>query len=173
VLKGEIPIKAHAHRADDILTALRVAKEFGVKITIEHCTEGHLITDILLEGNVSAITGPFLTDRSKIELRNQSARSPGIMSRAGIKIAIMTDHPCTPIQYLPLCAAIAVKEGMDEHEALKAITINAAEIAGIADRVGSLEIGKDADIIIMDGPPLELKSRVLHTIINGQVVKRT
>lgn len=172
VLKGEIPVKAHAHRADDILTAVRVAKEFGLKITIEHCTEGHLITDILKEMNVSVITGPFLTDRSKIELRNQSARAPGIISRAGIKTAIMTDHPCTPVQYLPLCAAVAVKEGMDEYEALKAITINAAEITGIGDRVGSLEIGKDADIIIMDGFPLELKSRVLYTIINGQVVKR-
>ncbi|MGE5613254.1 MAG: amidohydrolase [Bacillota bacterium] len=172
VLKGEIPVKAHAHRADDILTAIRVAKEFGLKITIEHCTEGHLITDILKEMNVSVITGPFLTDRSKIELRNQSAKAPGIISRAGIKTAIMTDHPCTPIQYLPLCAAVAVKEGMDEQEALKAITINAAEITGIDDRVGSLEPGKDADIIIMDGHPLELKSRVLYTIINGQVVKR-
>jgi imidazolonepropionase-like amidohydrolase len=172
VLKGEMPVKAHAHRADDILTALRVAKEFGLKITIEHCTEGHLITDILKEMNVSVITGPFLTDRSKIELRNQSAKAPGIISRAGIKTAIMTDHPCTPVQYLPLCAAVAVKEGMDEHEALKAITINAAEITGIADRVGSLEPGKDADIIIMDGFPLELKSRVLYTIINCQVVKR-
>ncbi|HOJ79959.1 MAG TPA: amidohydrolase [Clostridiales bacterium] len=172
VLNGEIPLKAHAHRADDILTAIRIAKEFGVGITIEHCTEGHLITDILLEENVSVITGPFLTDRSKIELRNQSARTPGILSRAGIKTAIMTDHPVTPVQYLPLCAAVAVKEGMDETEALKAITINAAEITGIADRVGSLEAGKDADIIIMDGHPLELKSRVLYTIINGQVVKR-
>jgi len=172
VLNGEIPLKAHAHRADDILTAIRIAKEFGVGITIEHCTEGHLITDILLEDNVSVITGPFLTDRSKIELRNQSARTPGILSRAGIKTAIMTDHPVTPVQYLPLCAAVAVKEGMDETEALKAITINAAEITGIADRVGSLEAGKDADIIIMDGHPLELKSRVLYTIINGQVVKR-
>jgi imidazolonepropionase-like amidohydrolase len=172
VLSGEIPVKAHAHRADDILTALRIAKEFGFRITIEHCTEGHLITDILLEQNVSVITGPFLTDRSKIELRNQSAKAPGIISRAGIKTAIMTDHPCTPVQYLPLCAAVAVKEGMDEYEALKAITINAAEITGISDRVGSLEIGKDADIIIMDGPPLELKSKVLYTIINGQVVKR-
>lgn len=172
VISGEIPLKAHAHRADDILTALRIAKEFGVKITIEHCTEGHLITDILLEENICAITGPFLTDRSKIELRNQSAKSPGIMSRSGIKVAIMTDHPCTPVQYLSLCAAIAVKEGMDEQEALKAITINAAEITGIDDRVGSLVVGKDADIIIMDGPPLELKSRVLYTIINGQVVKR-
>jgi len=172
VLKKEIPLKAHAHRADDILTALRIAKEFDLRITIEHCTEGHLITDILKKEQVTVITGPFLTDRSKIELKNQSPKAPGIISKAGIKTAIMTDHPCTPIQYLPLCAAVAVKEGMDETEALKAITINAAEIAGIADRVGSLEIGKDADIIIMDAPPLELKSRVLCTIINGQVVKK-
>lgn len=172
VLKGEIPLKAHAHRADDILTAIRIAKEFGLAITIEHCTEGYLITDILREENVSVITGPFLTDRSKIELRNQSAKAPGILSKAGIKTAIMTDHPCTPVQYLSLCAAVAVKEGMDETEALRAITINAAEIAGIDDRVGSLEVGKDADIIIIDGHPLELRSRVLYTIINGQVVKR-
>ncbi len=172
VLKREIPLKAHAHRADDILTAIRIAKEFGVRITIEHCTEGHLITDILREENVNVITGPFLTDRSKIELKNQSIKAPGIISKAGIKTAIMTDHPCTPVQYLPLCAAVAVKEGMNEDEALKAITINAAEITGIADRVGSLETGKDADMVIMDGYPLELKSRVLYTIINGQVVYR-
>lgn len=172
VLNDEIPLKAHAHRADDILTAIRIAKEFGLRITIEHCTEGHLITDILREENVSVITGPFLTDRSKIELRNLSVKAPGILSAAGIKTAIMTDHPCTPIQYLSLCAAAAVKEGMDETEALKAITINAAEIAGIDDRVGSLVPGKDADIIIMDGHPLEFRSKVLYTIINGQVVKR-
>ena len=171
VLNGKIPVKAHAHRADDIITALRIAKEFGLKITIEHCTEGYLITDILLEENVPVITGPFLTDRSKIELRNQSVKAPGILSKAGIKTAIMTDHPCTPVQYLPLCAAVAIKEGMDEYEALKAITINAAAITGIDGRVGSLETGKDADIIITDGPPLELKTRVLYTIINGQVVK--
>ncbi len=172
VLNGEIPIKAHAHRADDILTALRIAKEFNLRITIEHCTEGHLITDILFDEKVSVITGPFLTDRSKIELKNQSVNNPGILSNAGIKTAIMTDHPCTPVQYLPLCAAVAVREGMDEVEALKAITINAAEITGIDDRVGSLTVGKDADIIILDGPPLELKTNVLYTIINGQVVKR-
>lgn len=172
VLKGDIPLKAHAHRADDILTAIRIAKEFGVRITIEHCTEGHLITDILREENINVITGPFLTDRSKIELKNQSIKAPGIISKAGIKTAIMTDHPCTPVQYLPLCAAVAVKEGMDEEEALKAITINAAEITGIADRVGSLETGKDADMVITDGHPLELRSRVLYTIINGQVVYR-
>jgi imidazolonepropionase-like amidohydrolase len=170
VLKGEIPLKAHAHRADDILTAIRVAKEFNVALTIDHCTEGHLITDLLLEEGVSAIVGPLLTDRSKIELRNQSIRAPGILSRAGVKVAIMTDHPCVPIQYLPLCAAIAVREGMDETEALKAITINAAEITGIGDRVGSLEPGKDADIVIMDGHPLELRSKVLYTVIDGRIV---
>jgi len=170
VLKGEIPLKAHAHRADDILTAIRIAREFNVKITIEHCTEGHLITDILLEEGISAIVGPMLTDRSKIELRNQSIKNPGQLAKAGIKVAIMTDHPCTPIQYLPLCAAMAVKEGMDEEEALKAITINAAEITCISDRVGSLEVGKDADIIILDGSPLELKTKVLYTIINGSIV---
>ena len=170
VLNGEIPLKAHAHRADDILTAIRIAREFNVRITIEHCTEGHLITELLLEENVSAIVGPILTDRSKIELRNQSIKNPGILSKAGVRVAIMTDHPCIPIQHLPLCAAIAVKEGMDEEEALKAITINAAVITGIDDRVGSLEPGKDADIIIFDGHPLELKSRVVTTVINGQIV---
>lgn len=170
VLKGEIPLKAHAHRADDILTAIRIAKEFGVGITIEHCTEGHLITDLLLEEKVSVITGPFLTDRSKIELRNQSVKNPGILSKAGVKTSIMTDHPCTPIQYLSLCAAVAVKAGMDETEALKAITINAAEVTGISDRVGSLAPGKDADFAIFDGHPLELKSKVLYTVIDGRVV---
>lgn len=170
VLKGEIPLKAHAHRADDILTAIRIAKEFKVALTIEHCTEGHLITDILLEEGISAVVGPSLTDRSKIELKNQSIKTPGILSKAGVKVAIMTDHPCVPIQYLPLCAAMAVKEGMDENEALRAITINAAEISGISDRVGSLELGKDADIVIMDGHPLELKSKVLYTVINGRTV---
>jgi imidazolonepropionase-like amidohydrolase len=170
VLNKEIPVKAHAHRADDILTAIRIAKEFEIDITIEHCTEGHLIKDILLEEGVCACVGPLLTDRSKIELRNQSLKAPGILSHAGLKVAITTDHPCIPVQYLSLCAAMAVKEGMDENEALKAITINAAEITGIDSRVGSIEAGKDADIVIFDGHPLELKSKVLSTIINGKVV---
>lgn len=170
VLEGQIPLKAHAHRADDILTAIRIAKEFGVKVTIEHCTEGHLIHDILAEEGVSAIIGPSLTDRSKVELRNQTLETPGILSRAGVRVAIMTDHPCIPVKYLSLCAAMAVREGMDEEEALKAITINAAQICGIGDRVGSLETGKDADIIVLDGQPLDLKTRVVTTIINGNIV---
>lgn len=170
VLNKKIPVKAHAHRADDILTAIRIAKEFDVRLSIEHCTEGHLIKDILLEEGVSAIVGPSLTDRSKIELRNQSLKTPGILAKTGVKVAIMTDHPCTPVQYLCLCAAMAVREGMDEDEALKAITINAASIVGIEDRVGSLEKGKDADIIIMNGHPFELKSKVTTTIIDGKIV---
>jgi imidazolonepropionase-like amidohydrolase len=170
VLKKEIPLKAHAHRADDILTAIRIAKEFDLNLTIEHCTEGHLIKDILVEEGVTAIVGPMLTDRSKIELRNQSLKNPGELAKAGVKVAIMTDHPCVPVQYLVLCAAMAVREGMSSEDALKAITINAAEIVGIDDRVGSLETGKDADIIIFEGHPLELMSRVVTTIINGKVV---
>lgn len=170
VLNKEMPLKAHAHRADDIMTAIRIAKEFDVDITIEHCTEGHLIKDILLEEGICACVGPLLTDRSKIELRNQSLKAPGILSKAGLRVAITTDHPCVPIQYLSLCAAMAVKEGMDEYDALKAITINAALNTGINDRVGSLEVGKDADIVIFDGYPFEYRSRVLTTIINGEVV---
>ncbi|HOM01493.1 MAG TPA: amidohydrolase [Acetivibrio sp.] len=170
VLNNEIPLKAHAHRADDILTAIRIAKEFGIRLTIEHCTEGHLIKDILAEEGVSAIVGPSLTDRSKVELRNLSLKTPGILAKAGVKVAIMTDHPCTPIQYLIWCAAMAVREGMDEMEALKAITINAAQLTGIDDRVGSIEAGKDADIAIYDGHPFDIKTRVCTTIINGKVV---
>jgi imidazolonepropionase-like amidohydrolase len=129
-----------------------------------------LIKDILVEEGVTAIVGPMLTDRSKIELRNQSLKNPGELAKAGVKVAIMTDHPCVPVQYLVLCAAMAVREGMSSEDALKAITINAAEIVGIDDRVGSLETGKDADIIIFEGHPLELMSRVVTTIINGKVV---
>lgn len=172
VLNREIPIKAHAHRADDILTAIRIAKEFDIDITIDHCTEGHRIADYLLEENAKVILGPLLSDRSKVELKNMSFKAPGILSKAGIKVAIMTDHPVIPVQYLPVCAAIAVREGMDEMEALKAITINAAEITGIADRVGSLEAGKDADIVIFDGHPLDFRSKTVWVFIDGHAVKK-
>jgi imidazolonepropionase-like amidohydrolase len=170
VLKGKLPVKAHAHRADDILTAIRLSKEFGFKLTIEHCTEGHLIADLLAREKVGCISGPFITDRSKIELRNLSPKTPGILASKGIKVAIMTDHPCTPVQYLSLCAAIAVKNGMEEEEALKAITINAAELTGISDRVGSIETGKDGDLVIVKGDILDIRSKILYTIINGEVV---
>ena len=173
VIRKEIPLKAHAHRADDILTALRIAKEFDVDITLEHCTEGHLIIDYLKEGiQKGIIVGPTLSNRSKVELQNLTFETPGILSKAGIKVAIMTDHPVIPLQYLPVCAGIATREGMDEKEALKAITINAAEILGIADKVGSLEVGKDADIIIYSGHPFDLRSKVEFVIVNGKIVKR-
>ncbi len=172
VLNREIPIKAHAHRADDILTALRIAKEFNLDITIDHCTEGHKIVDFLLEENAKVIVGPLLSDRSKVELRNMTFKAPGILSKAGVKVAMATDHPVIPQQYLPVCAAIAVKEGMDEMEALKSITINAAEITGIADRVGSLEPGKDADVVVYDGHPLDIRSKTVWVFINGHAVKK-
>jgi len=172
VLKRELIMKVHAHRADDILTALRIAEEFNLDITIDHCTEGYMISDILRQKNVKVILGPLLTDRSKIELRNQSIEAPGILSKEGIPVAIMTDHPAVPIQYLLLSASVAVREGMAEEDALKAITINAAKSAGIDDRVGSLEPGKDADIVIFSGYPFDYKTKVDMTIINGKVVYR-
>jgi len=172
VIKGEIPLKAHAHRADDIFTAIRIAKEFGVKITLEHCTEGHLIANHIKEEGLMAVVGPSLGERCKFELKNLSFETAGVLSKAGVKIAIMTDHPVIPLQYLPMCAGLAVKAGMDEEEALKAITINPAEILGIEDNVGSLREGKDADVVIWDGHPFELKSHVAYTLINGEVVYR-
>lgn len=170
VLTGEIPLKMHAHRADDILTAIRIAKEFGVRYTIEHCTEGHLIADILADEGIQVIVGPSLIARSRIELRNMDLRTPGILARSGVKLAIMTDHPRTPVNLLSLCAAMAVREGMDEYEALKAITINAAEIVGISHRVGSIEVGKDADVVVFNRHPFDLRSYVKYTLINGNIV---
>lgn len=170
VLRGEIPLKAHAHRADDIFTAIRIAKEFGVRLTLEHCTEGHLIANHIIEEGLVAVVGPSLGERCKFELKNLTFETAGILSKAGVKIAIMTDHPVIPLQYLPMCAGLAVKAGMDEEEALKAITINAAEILGLEDRVGSLKVGKDGDIVIWDGHPFELKSNVEYTLIDGEVV---
>lgn len=170
VLKGEIPLKAHAHRADDMFTAIRIAEEFDLKLTLDHCTEGHMIVDELLEEDYPLIVGPSLSERSKIELRNLTFETAGILSNAGKDICIMTDHPVIPLQYLPICAGFAVKYGMKLEKALEAITINPARVLGIDDRVGSIEIGKDADIVIWEGNPLEIQSNVLYTIIDGKVV---
>lgn len=172
VLNKEIPLKAHAHRADDIFTALRIAKEFEVNITLDHVTEGHLIVDDLKTENVPLIVGPSFGERSKVELKELSFKTPGILSNAGIKVAIMTDHPVIPLQHLPMCAAYAVKAGMKEEDALKAITINAAEFIGASDRVGSIEIGKDADIAIFDGNPLDIKTETIYVLIDGKIVKK-
>lgn len=173
VLKKEIPLKAHAHRADDIFTALRIAKEFDVDITLDHCTEGHLIADYLAEEGKGAIVGPTLSNRSKFELRNLTFDTPRILHEAGVKVAITTDSPVIPLQYLPICAGLAHKAGLDEMEALKAITINAAEIVGIDDRVGSIEVSKDADIIITQGNPIkDVDYKTIMTIIDGEIVYR-
>ncbi len=170
VLKKEIALKAHVHRADDIFTALRIANEFDVNITLEHCTEGHLIVDYLKEEKVPVMVGPALSDRSKIELKNLTFKTAGVLANAGLSVAIITDHPETPIQYLPLCAALAVREGLDENEALKTITINAAKNCGISERVGSIKKGKDADIVIFNGHPLDFRAKAQVVLINGEVV---
>jgi imidazolonepropionase-like amidohydrolase len=172
VLKRELIVKIHAHRADDILTAIRIAREFNLRYTIDHCTEGYMIADILKEQQVRPVLGPLLADRSKVELKNQSILAPGILAKQGIPVAIMTDHPCVPQQYLLLCAAVAVREGMPEEDALRAITIRAAQAVGIEDRVGSLEAGKDADLVIFSGHPFDYRTKVDITIINGKVVYR-
>lgn len=171
VLRREIPLKAHAHAAEDIFTALRIAKEFGVKITLEHVTEGHLIVEELAEENVPLAVGPTLTSASKFELRNKSWTTPGVLAAAGCQVSIITDSPVIPQEYLPLCAGLAVQAGMDPFAALQAITINPAKHAGIADRVGSLEVGKDADIVITQGCPFEISCVVKCVLIDGKAVE--
>lgn len=170
VFRREIPLKAHAHRADDILTAIRIAKEFELDITIDHGTESHLIADEIKASGFPVIVGPELTSRSKIEVKNMNLRTNKVLSEAGILFAITTDHPVTMLQYLPICAGIAVKHGLSVEDGLKAITINAARICRVDDRVGSLKKGKDADIAIFTGNPMEVFTKTLYTIINGQVV---
>lgn len=170
VLEKKIPLKVHAHRADDILTAIRIVKEFDLNCTLDHCTEGHLILDELKECGFPALVGPSFGSKSKFELKEKSFDTAGILNKAGIKIAIITDSPVIPQEYLSLCAGLAVKHGLDEMEALKAITINPAEIIGISDRVGSIEVGKDADLILSDGNLLELSTHVMKTMINGEFV---
>lgn len=173
VLKKEIPLKAHAHRADDIFTALRIAREFDVDITLDHCTDGHLIAEDLVKEGKSAIVGPTFGERSKFELKNKTFDTPRILYEAGVKIAINTDSPIIPLEHLSLCAGLAHKAGLPMMEALKAITINPAEIVGIDDRVGSIEVGKDADIVIFDGNPIkDVDSKTYMTIIDGKIVYR-
>lgn len=169
VLAGEIPLKAHAHQANDIFTAIRIAKEFGVKLTLEHCTDGSLIADELAAEGFPVCVGPSFGHATKIELKNKSFETPGVLAKAGCRVSIITDSPVIPQQYLPLCAGLAVKSGMDPFAALQAITINPAKHLGIEDRVGSLEEGKDGDVVIADGDPMISSTRILYTIIDGKV----
>lgn len=170
VIRKEIPLKVHAHRADDILTAIRIAKEFNIDITLDHCTEGHLITEYIKDSGFPAIVGTDLTSKNKIEVENMSFKTCGILNNAGILTAITTDHPVALIQYLPICAGLSVRAGLSMEEGYKSITINAAKICGVDDRVGSLEAGKDADIAIFNGNPMETFTNTLYTIINGEIV---
>lgn len=168
VLRREVPAHFHAHRADDILTAIRIAKEFGLDYVIVHGTDGHLIADILAEEGARVICGPLLTDRSKPELFHQKMENPAILARAGVPVAICTDHPELPAEYLPLSAAMAVRAGMEPEAALRAITIDAARIAGIDGRVGSLKPGKDADLVVCSAHPFDMNCKVLAVFIDGR-----
>lgn len=170
VLNREIPMKAHVHRVDDIFTAIRIAREFKLNMTLDHCSEGHLIAEELAAEGFPAIVGPDFASRNKIEVQNMAFKTAGVLNRAGVMTAITTDHPVSLIQSLPLCVGMAVKAGLPMEEGYKAMTINAADICGVADRMGSLEVGKDANLAIFDGNPMEVFTNTLYTIIDGRIV---
>lgn len=170
VLEKKIPLKAHVHRTDDILTAIRIAKEFDLNLTLDHCSEGHIIADEIKRSGYPAIVGPDFACRNKVETKNADFKTSGVLAKKGIKVAITTDHPVTLIQYLPICAGLAAKKGLGIEEGLKAITINAASICGVDHRVGSIEVGKDADISIYNGNPMEVFTHTIYTIIDGRIV---
>lgn len=170
VIRKEIPLRVHCHRADDILTAIRIAKEFDIDISLEHCTEGDKVLESVKASGFAATMGPSLTDKSKLEVKDIGFAAPVALSKAGVKLALITDHPVFPIQYLRLSAGLAIREGMDEDYALLSITRYPAEIAGVSDRLGSIEPGKDADLVIWTKDPFEYDSKVLYTFIEGKCV---
>lgn len=170
LLKKEIKAHFHCHRADDIFTALRISKEFDLDCVLIHCTEGHLIADELKEENAECVVGPLLCDRSKPELSNLSEKNPAVLSSKGIKTAICTDHSEVPVQFLPISVGIAIKNGMSFEDGLKSVTSVAAKISGIYDRVGSLEIGKDADLVVFNSNPFEIMSSPLLVVTDGRIV---
>lgn len=169
VIRGELPLKAHAHQANDIYTAIRIAKEFHVGLTIDHCTDGSLIAEDLAKEGFPVAVGPSLGHATKFELKNKSFATPGILAKAGCQVSIITDSPVIPQQYLALCAGLAVNSGMDEFDALKAITINAAKHIGVEERVGSLEVGKDADFVMAEGNPMVSDTKIRYVLIDGKV----
>lgn len=170
ILENKIPLKAHVHRTDDILTAIRIAKEFDLNLTLDHCTEGHLIVDEIKKSGYPAIIGPSMASRNKTEVINADFKTAGILAKHGILVAITTDHPVILIQYLPICAGLAAKKGLGIEEGLKAITINPAKICGVSERIGSIEVGKDADIAIFTGNPMETFTHTVYTIIDGKII---
>lgn len=172
-LRGEIPVRAHAHAADDIMTAIRIAAEFNLRLTLEHATAGHKVADAIAARGIPAAVGPSITARVKVELRDRTYRTPAILHAAGVKVALITDHPFLPIGGLRLEAALAVREGLPYDAALRAVTLNAAEIIGAADRIGSLEAGKDADLVVFTGDPFAVASKIEQVFIDGNPVYNT
>ncbi len=170
VFEKKIPLKAHAHRVDDIFTAIRIAKEFELNVTLDHCSEGHLIAEEIAVEGFPAIVGPDFASRNKIEVQNVAFKTAGVLSRAGVMVAVTTDHPVSLIQSLPLCVGMCVKQGLPPEEGYRAMTINAAKICGVDDRIGSIEIGKDADLAVYDANPMEIFTNTVMTIINGDIV---
>ncbi len=172
VLSHEIPWRQHCHRADDIATALRLADEFGYDLVLDHGTEAHRIADVVAEHGVPVLYGPLIITRTKIETRERSARAPGVLARAGVKVSIITDHPVVPIDFLVHQASLAMKEGLDHDDAIRAITLNPAEVLGLDARIGSIEVGKDADVVLWEGDPLDTRHRALRVWIGGDEVMR-
>lgn len=170
VLDREIPWRQHCHRADDIATAIRIADEFGYDLVLDHGTEAYKLADRIAARGIPVLCGPMIVSRSKVEVRERTPRAPGLLAKAGVKVSIITDHPVVPIDFLINQASLAVREGMEEAEALKAVTINPAEVLGVADRVGSLEQGKDADLVLWSGNPLDTRNRALRTWVSGRQV---
>ena len=171
VMRGQIPLKAHAHRADDIFTSIRIAKEFGLKLTLDHCTEGALIADELAEENYPAFVGPTFGNKSKPELTNKTYATAGVLHNAGVTVCITTDAPVITLENLPMCAGFAARAGLPTEEAWRAITITPARVLGIEDRVGSLEVGKDADVVIWTDDPLTyIGGGAWMTIVDGKIV---
>jgi len=170
VLQKKIPIRMHAHRADDIVSAIRIAKEFNVKLVIEHATEGHKIADYIANNKIPCVIGPNISAREKLELRNRSFSTPAVLHEAGVKFAFITDHPVIPIDMLIVSAAMACKAGLPKDAAYRSLTISAAEICGVNKNIGSIESGKDADLVIWDREPLDFDSNVERTYIDGKCV---
>jgi imidazolonepropionase-like amidohydrolase len=170
VLSRQIPLKAHVHRVDDIFTAIRIANEFNLNMTLDHCSEGHIIANEIKESGFFANIGPDMACRNKLEIKNADFKTSGALAKAGVKVAVISDHPITLIQYLPIYAGLAAKNGLGITEGLKAITINPAIICNVSNRVGSLEVGKDADIAIFTGNPMDVFTETVYTIINGTIV---
>ncbi|MGO1286434.1 MAG: amidohydrolase [Brachybacterium sp.] len=172
VLEREIPWRQHSHRADDIATALRLAEEFGYELVLDHGTESYLLADRIAEAGVPVLYGPLIVSRSKVEVRHRTPKAPGILTAAGVKVSIITDHPVVPIEFLVDQAALAVKHGMAPADALRAITLNPAEVLGVEDRLGSIEAGKDADLVLWDGDPLDTRNRTQRVWQRGREVMR-